>query len=109
MICLRGGKKLKATLAGASEGRSCYYDWKPFNARELRQNFGLYLFNGLAPSPRAEQKFKPLSQDPVHGNDFIYHTFGPNAERRHCHFKTFLGIQDPAISTPSRKNYPNWS
>ena len=34
--------------------------------------------------------------------------FGPNAERRHRHFKTFLAIQDPAISTPSRKKYPNW-
>ena len=55
-----------------------------------------------------EQKFKPQIQDPVHRNDFIYHTFGPNAERRHRHFKTFLAIQDPAIPNPSRKKYPNW-
>ena len=99
---------MKATLAGAGEGGSYYYDWKTFSARELQQHFGLYLFNGLDPSPRAEQKFKPQSQDSVHGNDFIYHTFGPNAERRHRHFKTFLAIQDPAISTPSRKKYPDW-
>ena len=64
--------------------------------------------NGLSPSPRVEQKFKPQSQDPFHGNDFIYHTFGTNDERRHSHFKTFLAIQDPAILTPSRKKYPNW-
>ena len=99
---------MKSKLAGAGEGGSCYYDWKPFSARELRQHFGLYLFNGLAPSPRVEQKFKPQSQDPVHGNEFIYHTFGPNSERCHRRFKTFLAIQDSAISTPSRKKYPNW-
>ena len=99
---------MKANLAGAGEGGSCYYDWKPLSARELRQRFGLYLFNGLAPSPRVEQTFKPQSQDLFHGNDFIYHTFGPNAERRHRRFKTFLSIQDPSISTPSRKKYPNW-
>ena len=54
------------------------------------------------------QNFKPQSQDPVHDNDFIYHKFDPNAERRHRHFKTFLAIQDPAISTTSRKKYPIW-
>ena len=97
-------KNLKATLAGAGEGGSCCYNWKTFSVRVLRQYFGIYLFNGLAPSPRTEQKLKPQSQDPVHGNDFIYHTFGPNAERHHRHFKTFLAIQDPAISNPSRKN-----
>ena len=95
---------MKAVLSGAGEGGYCYYDFKLFRARELRRHFGLYLFNGLAPSPSMEQKFKPQSQDPVHGNDFIYHMFGPNAKFRHRHFKTFLAVQDPAISTPSRKN-----
>ena len=89
-------------LAGSSEGEYGYYYWKPFNAKKLRQYFGPYLFNGLATSTRVEQKFKPQSQDPVHGNYFIYHTFDPNDERRHNRFKTFLAIQDPAISTPSR-------
>ena len=41
----------KANLAGAGEGGTCYHDWKPFTARELRQHFGLYIFNGLSPSP----------------------------------------------------------
>ena len=94
---------MKATLAGAGEGGYCYYDCKTFSARELRKYFGIYLFNWLAPSPRMEQKFKLQSQDPVHGNDFIYHTFDPNSEFRHRHFKNFLAIQDPEILTPSRK------
>ena len=88
---------MKAALAGDGEGGSCYYNCKPFSTRELQKNFGLYLFNGLDPSPRVEQKFKPQSQDPAHVNDFIYHAFGPNAEHRLCHLKTFLSVQDPAI------------
>ena len=55
-----------------------------------------------------EYKFQPQSKDSVHGNDFIYHSFGPNAERRHRHFKNFLAIQDPAIDIPPRNKYPNW-
>ena len=101
-------KNLKATLAGSGEGGYFYYDCKPFSARDLRQHFGLYLYNGLAPSPRVEKNLKPQSQDPVHGNDFIYHTFGPNSKRRHRHFKTFLAIQDPNISTPGRNKYTHW-
>ena len=101
-------ENLKATLAGFGEGGSCYYNLKPFSSRELWQHFGHYFFNGLAPSTRVEQKFKPQSQDLFHGNDFIYHMFGPNDERRHRHFKTLLEIQDPEISTPSRKKYLNW-
>ena len=109
LIRLRGGQTWRQRLSGSCEGGSCYYDCKPFSARELRKHFGLYLFNQLAPSHRVKQKFKTQSQDPVHGNDFIYHKFGTNAKRRHLHFKNFLEIQDPAISTPSRKKYPNWN
>ena len=65
-------KNLKAALAGSGEGGSCYYNCKPFIARELQQHFGFYLFNGLDPSPTVGKSFKPQIQDPVHGNDFIY-------------------------------------
>ena len=99
---------LKATLMGAGTGGTTYSDYKEFSARELRQHFGLYIFNGLSPSPGIERKFKPQSADPIHGNDFIYHSFGPNAVRRHRHFKTFLAVQDPAVQSPPRKKYPNW-
>ena len=30
---------LNASLSGASEGGSCYKNWKPFSASELRQHF----------------------------------------------------------------------
>ena len=76
---------VKASHAGA--GETCYKDFKPFGIAELRQHIGLYLWNGISPSPRVEMKFKSQSTDVVHGSDFIYSSFGPNAERRHRHFK----------------------
>ena len=38
----------------------------------------------------------------------MYRSFGPNAERRHRHFKAFLSCQDPIIDPPSRDKEPNW-
>jgi hypothetical protein len=76
---------LKATLAGA--GGTMYQDWKPFSAEEIRQHLGLYILNGLSPSPRVEHKFRPQRDDVVHGSDFVYRAFGGGAERRHRQFK----------------------
>ena len=76
--------------------------------KEVRQHLAIYIFNGLTPSPRVEFKFKPHSDDVVHGNDFIYRSFGPRAALRHKEFKAFLAYQDPAIEPPSKLKYPNW-
>ena len=99
---------MKAILAGAGEGGTCYRDFHPFTVEEIQQHLGLYVFNGVAPSPRIELKFKPQRDDKVHGNDFIARSFGMNAERRHKHFKAFFATQNPVINPPSRKFFPNW-
>ena len=99
---------MKAALSVDGEGGYCYYDLKPFSTRELQKHFVFYLLNSLDNSPRVEQKFKPQSRDQFHGNDLIYHVFGLSAKRRYRHFKTFLAILYPAISTASREKYHNW-
>ena len=96
----------KATLAGA--GESTYKDFKPFTTREIRQHFGIYVLHGIQPSMRVEYKFRSQRQDPVSGNDFVNRSFGPNAERRHKHFKAFLACVDPSIKTPNQDKFPNW-
>ena len=58
----------KAWLAGMK-------DWKPFDAREIRQHFGFYVLHGLSPTPRVEYNFKPQKADRVAGNDFVYSSF----------------------------------
>ena len=60
----------KAILSGA--GSTTYHDYKLFTARKIRQHFGIYVLNGIQPSPRVEYKFKSQRQDPVSGNDFVF-------------------------------------
>lgn len=98
----------KAILANAGKGGSCYPTFTAFTVKEIRQHLGLYILNGLCPSPRIELKFKPQREDELHGNDFVYQAFGDGAWRRHRHFKCFFATQNPAIETPSKKKYPNW-
>ena len=76
--------------------------------KKVRQHLSIYIFNGITISPRVESKFKSDQDDVVHGNDFIYHSFGPAAAMRHKEFKAFLAYQDPAIYPPSKSKYPNW-
>ena len=99
---------LKASLSNAGPEGVVYPDFVPFTVEDIRQNIGIYFFNGLNPSPQVEMKFKHPSQDPVHGNAFIYQNFGPNASRRHKHFKSFFAVQDPRINIPTRSLFPNW-
>jgi len=97
---------LKAQLSNAGNGGTNYKDFKPFTCKEIRQFLGLYIFNGLSPSPRMEMKFKPQQYDPVQGNDFICQHIGSNADRRWRHFKAFFALQDPRKDTPPRKVQP---
>jgi hypothetical protein len=62
---------MKAQLMNAGQAGFLYPDFKSFSVGEIEMFRGLYIFNGLALSPRVEQKFKTQQQDPVHGNDFI--------------------------------------
>ena len=98
----------KAILAGAGKDGTCYKDFVPFTAREFRQHIGVYIFHGLSPSPRVDNKFRPDHFDELHDKHFIYNSFGPNAERRHRHFKAFFSVQDPSIKVPERSLFPNW-
>lgn len=97
---------MKATMMGA--GDSIYPDWKPFSRDEIRKHLGLYIFNGVAPSPQIAFRSQSQIQDPIYGNDMIREAFGTNAKSRHRQFKCFFALQNPCIPTPSRKTFPNW-
>jgi hypothetical protein len=64
--------------------------------------------HGLCPSPRVELKFKPLSNDPINGNDFIYQSFVASSARCHRHLKAFFTVHDPLLIVQDRKTEPNW-
>jgi hypothetical protein len=83
----------KAILANAGQPGTIYPKFKPFTMSEIRQHLGLYILNGLNPSPSVEMKFKSALEDPVHGSDLCYNAFGPNARLRHKELKCFFGVQ----------------
>jgi hypothetical protein len=85
-----------------------YPDFTPFLVKEIEMFLGLYIFNGLTPSPHVELKFKSEKEDLVQGNDFIAVMFGSNDVRRLKQFKAFFSVQNPMISPPSRKTNPNF-
>ena len=81
MISLNQLKKFtntKALLAGA--GDTLYPEFTPFTTKEIQQHLGLYILNGLSPSPRVEYKFSSQHLDEVHGKDFVFKNFRMNAE-----------------------------
>lgn len=73
-----------------------------------RIHVGLYGLYGKQHTPQVKDAFHPQRTDEVHGNDFYYNSFGPNAERRHWHFKGFSSVQNSAIATPAWRFFPNW-
>jgi hypothetical protein len=95
-------------MSQAGKGGAVYPDFKPFSMHEIRQHIGLYVLNGLNPSPGVELKFRSSAQDELHGSDFVRNSFGPSAERRHRMFKAFFAVQNPMIEAPPRKKKPNW-
>ena len=98
----------KAYLANAGKGGSNYKSWKPFSVSEIQKHLGLFIINGLSPSPQVAMKLNSQDKDPINGNDFVSSAFGPNALRRHREFKAFFACVDPLLPTPSRKTHPNW-
>ena len=50
------------------------------------KHLGLYIFNGLAPSPQLYMKFRPTKYNPVNGNDFVIEDFGNNGKLRNQDF-----------------------
>ena len=65
-------------------------EWYVFSDKELSQHFGIYLLQGLAPSPMIEYKFNTQCRDRISGNDFVYNSFISNAEHRNKNFKASL-------------------
>jgi len=98
---------LRALLSNA--GSTLYPgDFQHFTPFEIRNYSGLYMLQGLSPSPQVKQKFQPLSVDPINGSDLCFNMFGKNANKRHKIFKAFFTIQDPHKSIPLKATYPNF-
>ena len=103
MEYLARNTNLRAQLAFA--GEATYTDWSgPFSIKELRQHLGLYIMNGLSPSPGLHRKFD--EKDAANYNPFLARNFGKQACRRVRQFRAFFSCQDPLKATPNRDDSP---
>jgi hypothetical protein len=98
----------KALLLNAGQPGYLYPDWKPFSVSEVKKFIGLYIFQGLSPSPQLKMKFKLQSVDPINGSDLCSSVFGLNAEKRHKQFKSFFAVQNSLLPLPPKTTHPNW-
>ena len=95
--------------AGKKRGGRVYPDYVDFSPSEFKRHLGLYILHGISPSPRIEHKFNNQKKDPVNGNDMVHRLMGPNANRRHKHWRRFMGVQDPIqINRKTKREDPLW-
>ena len=83
-------------------------DFQGFTPFKIRNYIGLYMLQGLSPSPQVKQKFWPQSVNLINGSDLCFKVFGKNADKRHKMFEAFFTIQDPCKSIPPKSTHPNF-
>jgi hypothetical protein len=71
-------------------GATLYPDFVEFTARDIEKFIGLYILNGLNPSPDITMKFKSQYEDQIQGNDFVWRNFKPLATRKPRWLKAFF-------------------
>ncbi len=74
---------------------------KPFTNADIFQMFGLYIIDGIAPSPQLQQKMQPQSKQPTHGNDKNTSVIGTGSQQKYHSFWHFFTCQDP-LTMPLR-------
>ena len=98
----------KAKLVNAGK-KGCIFEdrWKDLEPEDVMMMMGIYIIDGLAPSPKLIQKMQPQSKQRTHGNDFISSNIGPMYEQKHANFRHFFGCQDPLLISPPKEKCPN--
>ena len=91
----------------ADRGGSVYLNCLPFSVDENMQHIGLYILQGLAPSPQIEMKFQSTKQNEANGNDLVCEVFRKNAAQHHHECISFFATVDPVLPLPLRLSHPN--
>ena len=68
-----------------------------FTVEEPMQHIGVYMANGLNPSPLVNQKLRRQTQEPIQSCDLIANALGPSAEIHHKQFQRYLILNDPRV------------
>jgi len=104
-----GYSNAKAMLNNAGQKGHILADkYKPFSNANIFQMLGVYILDGIAPSPQLQQKMQPQLKQPTHGNDKIASVMGTGYQQKYRSFRHFFACQDPLIIPPSKDQCPNF-
>jgi len=99
----------KAMMVGAGDECQIFAGkHRPFTNQDIMTMLGVYILDGLAPSPKLVQKMQPQSKSPTHDNDRIADTIGPGYQQKHRSFRHFFATQDPLMVSPAKGKCPNF-
>ena len=99
----------KASIVNAGEpGHIFSGKYKPFSIRGFFQMIGVYIVDGLSPTPELTRKMQPQSKERTHGNDFIAQHIGTGYQQMYCTFQNFFACQDPLTTPPPAQECPNY-
>ena len=97
----------KAMLCNAGKPGSIYSGkFKPFSTKDIMQMIGIYILDGIAPSPQVEQKMQPQLKQQTHGNDFMASSIGKGYQQKLRQFRHLFGTQYPLMTPPKKVECP---
>jgi hypothetical protein len=62
-------------MLNAGQQGGIYPEFTSFSPKDIKNFLGLYLLNGLNPSPQLKQKFKVQHEDLINGSDLCNQVF----------------------------------
>ena len=69
---------------------------------------GMYIQDGLSPSPVITMKIQPQLKQRTHDNDFIAQCIGLGYQQKHHSFRQFFAYQDPLMIPPPKEKCLNF-
>jgi len=98
----------KAKLSNAGkEGYIFAGVYRDFESEDIMKMMGVYMIDGLAPSPRLIHKMQPWSKQWMNGNDFIAECMGSQYKQTYYSVRHFFGCQDPFLIPPTKEKCPS--
>ena len=99
----------KASIVNAGEpGHVFAGKYEAFSVRRSFQMIGVYIIDGLSPTPELARKMQPQSKERTHGNDFIAQHIGPGYQQMYRTFRHFFACPDPLTNPPPAHECPNY-
>jgi hypothetical protein len=99
----------KAMMCNAGEPGSIYAGkFKPFKNDNISAMLGVYIIDGLTPSPQLMWKMQVQERQPTHGNNRIAAVIGPGWQQKHRSFRHYFATQDPMMVPPPKTQCPNF-